>query len=131
MLVVQMFTKLILLCLRATSDLHATFAMANHSLHTELAAPTLPKKMERAGPDLAQSESHQPHPPTHLLMLGLRPCVGEIGEDPDYIFVDMYRYMCSVFFVPFFSDSWETQGVCEQLPGKCNATWRSALPPHQ
>ena len=76
MLVVQMFTKLILLCLRATSDLHATFAMANHSLHTELAAPTLPKKMERAGPDLAQSESHQPHPPTHLLMLGLRPWGG-------------------------------------------------------
>ena len=40
MLLVNMFAKLILLSVNGISDLHATFAMADHPQHEELAAPT-------------------------------------------------------------------------------------------
>ena len=48
MLLVSMFAKLILSAFRETSNLHATFAMADHPPDAELAAPTLPSKMGMA-----------------------------------------------------------------------------------
>ena len=58
MLLVRIFAKLILLAVRETSDLHATFAMADHAQHEELAAPTLPTKMGLGGLAVIASQKH-------------------------------------------------------------------------
>ena len=82
MLLVKMFAKLILLSVKETSDLHATFAMADHPPAERTCCPNPANTNGNGGP--AHTQSQPPATDTHTHTHTLQPSGVRVEDDVDY-----------------------------------------------
>ena len=82
MLLVKMFAKLILLSVKETSDLRATFAMADHPPAERTCCPNPANTNGNGGP--AHTQSQPPATDTHTHTHTLQPSGVRVEDDVDY-----------------------------------------------
>ena len=93
-----MFAKLILLSVEETSDLHATFAMADHPPAGRTCRPNPANTNGNGRPE--HTQSHPPrhiHTHTHLL----QPSGARVEDDVDHggVYIHGYAILCARYFL--------------------------------